>query len=191
MSGFYVHPTSIIDQPCEIGAGTTIWHFCHVSSGCRIGPRCSFGQNCFVAPGVIVGQNCKIQNNVSLYQGVILEDDVFCGPSMVFTNVINPRSAINRKDEYRVTRVGRGTTIGANATLVCGNDVGCYAFVAAGAVITHPVTDYALMAGVPARQVGWMSAGGHRLELDGNGRAVCPTTKEEYWLVEGLMRRVG
>lgn len=178
----FVHPTSIVDAGCEIGAGTKIWHFCHVSAGCRIGRGCSFGQNCFVAPHVVIGNNVKVQNNVSLYEGVELADDVFCGPSMVFTNIPNPRSEIVRKGQYRKTRVGRGATIGANATLVCGHDVGEFAFIAAGAVVTHGVPPYALMMGVPARQVGWMSRHGHRLEFDAQGRARCPESGEEYVL---------
>jgi UDP-2-acetamido-3-amino-2,3-dideoxy-glucuronate N-acetyltransferase len=179
---YFVHPTSVVDKPCTIGAGTKIWHFCHISSNCFIGERCVFGQNCFVASGVVIGNNVKIQNNVSIYEGVELEDDVFCGPSMVFTNVINPRSQIVRRGQYQRTLVRRGTTIGANATVICGNEIGEFAFIAAGAVVTTAVLPYALMLGVPARQVGWMSRFGHRLQFDGDGRARCPESGEEYVL---------
>jgi UDP-2-acetamido-3-amino-2,3-dideoxy-glucuronate N-acetyltransferase len=188
--GYFAHPTSVVDEPCEIGAGTKVWHFCHISSGCRIGRGCSFGQNCFVAPNVVIGNNVKVQNNVSLYEGVELADDVFCGPSMVFTNVTNPRAQIVRRGQYRRTRVGRGATIGANATLVCGHDVGEYAFIAAGAVVTRPVPAYALIVGVPGRQVGWMSRYGHRLEFGLDRRARCPESGEEYVLTpDNLVRQ--
>jgi UDP-2-acetamido-3-amino-2,3-dideoxy-glucuronate N-acetyltransferase len=179
---YFVHPTSILDEPSNIGAGTKIWHFCHISANCRIGERCSFGQNCFVAPGVIIGSNVKVQNNVSLYEGVELEDDVFCGPSMVFTNIINPRSQIVRRGQYTRTLVRQGATIGANATVVCGNEIGAFAFIAAGAVVTQSVPAYALMMGVPARQVGWMSRYGHRLNFGTGNRARCPESGEEYLL---------
>lgn len=179
---FFVHPSSIVDQPCTIGAGTRIWHFCHVSSGCRIGRDCSFGQNCYIGGGVVIGNNVKVQNNVSLYEGVELEDDVFCGPSMVFTNIPNPRSQIVRRGQYQRTVVRRGATIGANATLVCGNEIGPFAFIAAGAVVTRPVSAYALMMGVPARQVGWMSRYGHRLEFGSDRRASCRESGEVYLL---------
>ncbi len=179
---YFVHATSVVDQPCAIGPGTKIWHFCHVMSGCRIGARCSFGQNCFVGAGVVIGDNVKVQNNVSLYEGVELEDDVFCGPSMVFTNIPNPRSQIVRRGQYERTPVRRGATIGANATLVCGNEIGPFAFIAAGAVVTRPVPAYALMMGVPARQVGWMSRYGHRLEFGPERRARCPESGEAYVL---------
>lgn len=179
---FFVHPSSIVDQPCTIGPGTRVWHFCHVSSGCRIGRDCSFGQNCFIGRGVVIGNNVKVQNNVSLYEGVELEDDVFCGPSMVFTNIPNPRSQIVRRGQYQRTVVRRGATIGANATLVCGNEIGPFAFIAAGAVVTRPVPAYALMMGVPARQVGWMSRYGHRLEFGPERRARCPESGEMYLL---------
>lgn len=179
---YFVHPSSIVDEPCAIGAGTKIWHFCHISSGCRIGRGCSFGQNCFVAPGVIIGNNVKVQNNVAIYEGVELADDVFCGPSMVFTNVPNPRSQIVRRGQYQRTRVGRGATIGANATIVCGHDLGDFAFIAAGAVVTRPVPAYGLIMGVPGRLVGWMSRYGHRLRFDADRRARCPESGEEYVL---------
>lgn len=165
--GALVHESAYVDDGAVIGAGSRVWHFCHINAGAVIGPRCSLGQNVVVMKGVIVGENAKIQNNVSLYEGVELEDDVFCGPSMVFTNVYNPRSAVSRKNEYRRTLVKRGASIGANATIVCGNTIGRYAFIGAGAVINRDVPDYALMAGVPARCIGWMSEAGHRLEVVG------------------------
>lgn len=178
---YRAHPSAIIDEGCTIGPGTSIWHFCHVSTGARLGARCSLGQNVYVAGTVVIGDNCKIQNNVSLYDGVILEDDVFCGPSMVFTNVLNPRSNVSRKSEYRATRVGRGATIGANATVVCGHDIGPYAFIGAGAVVTHDVPAYALVVGVPGRIVGWMSAHGERLPpFDASGLTRCPATGAVY-----------
>jgi UDP-2-acetamido-3-amino-2,3-dideoxy-glucuronate N-acetyltransferase len=179
-----IHPTAIVDDGAQIGDGSRIWHWVHICSGARIGERCSFGQNVFVGNDVRIGNNCKVQNNVSLYDAVTLEDDVFCGPSMVFTNVYNPRSAVTRKDEYRRTLVKRGATIGANATIVCGVTLGEYAFIAAGAVINKDVKPYALMAGVPARQIGWMSQHGERLDLPltGNGQATCPATGCTYHL---------
>ncbi len=179
-----IHPTAIVDPGAHIGAGTRIWHWVHICGDARIGERCSFGQNVFVGNDVVIGHNCKVQNNVSIYDAVTLEDDVFCGPSMVFTNVHNPRAAVIRKDEYRRTRVKRGATIGANATLVCGVTLGEYAFIAAGAVVTQDVKPYALMAGVPARQIGWMSQHGERLDLplSGEGSATCPHTAQTYCL---------
>jgi UDP-2-acetamido-3-amino-2,3-dideoxy-glucuronate N-acetyltransferase len=184
-----IHPTAIVDDGAQIGDGSRIWHWVHICSGARIGERCSFGQNVFVGNDVRIGNNCKVQNNVSLYDAVTLEDDVFCGPSMVFTNVYNPRSAVTRKDEYRRTLVKRGATIGANATIVCGVTLGEYAFIAAGAVINKDVKPYALMAGVPARQVGWMSQHGERLDLPltGNGQATCPATGLTYRLDDGVL----
>src|SRR6266498_1129019 len=170
---YFAHPTAIIDEGCEIGEGVRIWHFSHLMSGCRIGDNCSIGQNVFIASNVVLGKKVKVQNNVSIYEGVICEDDVFLGPSMVFTNVINPRSAIVRKHQYIKTLVKKGATIGANATIVCGNEIGEYAFIGAGAVITNPVSPYALVVGNPAKQIGWMSEAGHRLSFDGNGKAVC------------------
>jgi UDP-2-acetamido-3-amino-2,3-dideoxy-glucuronate N-acetyltransferase len=169
--GYFVHESSYVDEPCEIGAGTRIWHFCHVMKNSRIGERCNIGQNVVVSPDVVIGNNVKIQNNVSVYTGVVLEDDVFCGPSMVFTNVINPRSHVARKDEYRTTLVKRGASFGANSTVVCGITVGRYAFIGAGAVVTRDVPDYALMVGNPAHVRGWMCACGIKLEFAGDGDA--------------------
>jgi len=185
---YTAHPSAIVDDGAKIGAGTRIWHWVHVSAGARIGERCSLGQNVYVGNDVLVGDNVKIQNNVSVYDAVTLEDDVFCGPSMVFTNVYNPRSAVTRKDEYRRTLVRRGATLGANCTLVCGVTVGEYAFVGAGAVINRDVPAFALMAGVPARQIGWMSRFGERLPLplQGSGHAVCAHTQERYELKDGV-----
>lgn len=178
---YYAHPTAIIDEPCEIGIGTKIWHFCHVMAQAQIGERCTLGQNVFVAGQVIIGNNVKIQNNVSVYAGVTLEDDVFCGPSCVFTNVTNPRSQIVRHSQYQPTLVRRGATIGANATIVCGITIGRYAFIGAGAVVRTDVPDYALMVGVPARQKGWMSRHGHRLtEIDEAGYLRCPESGWRY-----------
>ena len=179
-----IHPTAIIDAGAQIGEGTRIWHWVHICASARIGERCSFGQNVFVGNDVVIGNNCKVQNNVSIYDAVTLEDDVFCGPSMVFTNVHNPRAAVIRKDEYRRTLVKKGATIGANATIVCGVTLGEYAFIAAGAVITKDVKPHALMAGVPARQIGWMSRHGERLNLPltGQGSATCPHTGITYIL---------
>jgi UDP-2-acetamido-3-amino-2,3-dideoxy-glucuronate N-acetyltransferase len=179
---YFVHESSYVDDGAEIGPGTKIWHFSHVMGGARIGPRCNLGQNVLVAPGVIIGENVKIQNNVSVYEGVILEDDVFCGPSMVFTNVTNPRSHVSRKHEYRQTLVKRGATLGANCTVVCGSSLGEYSFVAAGAVVTKDVPPYALVAGVPARRIGWMCACGVRLPIEPGEAAeiVCPDCLAEY-----------
>ena len=179
---YQAHETSVIDPDCTIGAGTKIWHFSHIMTGCAIGKNCNIGQNVVVSPEVVLGDNVKVQNNVSIYTGVSCEDDVFLGPSAVFTNVINPRSAVNRKDQYAKTHVGKGATIGANATIVCGHDIGKYAFIGAGAVVTKPVPDYALVVGNPAKQIGWMSEYGHRLAFDKQGLAVCPESKEKYML---------
>lgn len=189
---YSAHPTAIIDDGAQIGSDTRIWHWVHVCAGARIGRNCSLGQNVFVGNRVVIGDNVKIQNNVSVYDAVTLEDDVFCGPSMVFTNVYNPRSAVSRKDEYRPTLVKRGATLGANCTIVCGVTIGEYAFIGAGAVITKDVKPHALMAGVPARQIGWMSARGERLDLplSGDGEAVCPATQGIYRLRDGQIGRV-
>lgn len=182
-----IHPSAIIDAGAQIGEGSRVWHWVHISGKARIGQNCSFGQNVFVGNSVVIGNNCKIQNNVSVYDNVTLEDDVFCGPSMVFTNVYNPRSAVSRKDEYRNTLVKRGATLGANCTIVCGNTVGEYAFVAAGAVVNRDIKPYALVAGVPAKQIGWMSQFGERLDLplDGNGQTRCAHTGVTYVLRDG------
>ncbi|GEM_PF-47796 len=186
---YFVHPTAIIDDGCEIGPDTKIWHFSHIMTGAVIGERCNIGQNVVVSPDVVLGNNVKVQNNVSIYTGVICEDDVFLGPSMVFTNVINPRSAVNRKSEYKKTVVKKGATIGANATIVCGHDIGRYAFVGAGAVVTKAVPDYALVVGNPARQIGWMSEHGMRLDFDNKGRAVCEGSGEKYVLIDGKVEK--
>lgn len=178
---YFAHETAVVDEPCTIGAGTKIWHFCHISRDAVIGERCSFGQNCFVATGAVIGSNVKVQNNVSIYTGTVIEDDVFLGPSCVLTNVTNPRSQVVRHSLYEATRLRRGCSIGANATLVCGITVGRYAFVAAGAVVAKDVPDYALIVGVPGRQAGWMSRHGHRLEFR-DGVAVCPESGFRYAL---------
>jgi len=177
---YQAHETAIIDEGCRIGTGSKIWHFSHIMHGCVIGKNCNIGQNVVVSPEVVLGDNVKVQNNVSIYTGVTCEDDVFLGPSMVFTNVVNPRSAVSRKDQYRKTHVGKGATIGANATIVCGHDIGKYAFIGAGAVVTKHVADYALVVGNPSRQIGWMSEYGHRLQFDGTGTAICPESMEKY-----------
>lgn len=192
MSGakYFAHPTAVIDEGCEIGEGSKIWHFSHIMPDCKIGERCNIGQNVVVSPGVVLGDNVKVQNNVSIYTGVTCEDDVFLGPSMVFTNVVNPRSAVNRRDQYVKTHVGRGATIGANSTVVCGNNIGRFAFIGAGAVITHEVADYALVVGNPARQTGWMSEYGHKLNFDKAGNAACPESNERYRLADGKVSKV-
>ena len=179
---YFAHETAVIDEGCIIGSGTKIWHFSHVMTNCSIGQKCNIGQNVVISPEVKLGANVKVQNNVSIYTGVECEDDVFLGPSMVFTNVTNPRSAVNRKNSYTRTRVKKGASIGANATILCGHDIGEYAFVGAGAVVTKTVLDYALVVGNPARQMGWISEYGHRLEFDKNGDAFCPESNEKYRL---------
>ena len=182
---YFAHETAVIDENCQIGEGTKIWHFSHIMTGCVIGTNCNIGQNVVISPEVVLGNNVKVQNNVSVYTGVISEDDVFLGPSCVFTNVTNPRSAVNRKSQYAGTHVGKGATIGANATVVCGHDIGAYAFIGAGAVVTKHVPDYALLVGNPARQLGWMSEYGHRLYFDNEGIAECPESHEKYQLKDG------
>ncbi|MDR0829763.1 MAG: N-acetyltransferase [Prevotellaceae bacterium] len=179
---YFKHESSYVDENCQIGEGTKIWHFSHIMSGCTIGQDCNIGQNVVISPDVVLGNNVKIQNNVSVYTGVICEDDVFLGPSMVFTNVINPRSHVSRKDEYRKTLLKRGCSVGANATIVCGHEIGEYALIGAGAVITKDVPPFALVVGNPARQIGWVSKNGHRLNFE-NGEAVCPETGEKYKIV--------
>ena len=187
---YFAHETAVIDEGCEIGTGTKIWHFSHIMPNCTIGESCNIGQNVVVSPGVVLGKNVKIQNNVSIYTGVICEDDVFLGPSMVFTNVINPRSAVNRKSEYAKTTVRKGASIGANATIVCGHDIGKFAFIGAGAVVTKHVPDYALVVGNPARQMGWMSEHGERLNFDASGNATCEGIGDQYVLVDGAVKKV-
>lgn len=189
---YFAHPTAVIDDGADIGEGTKVWHFSHVSPGARIGRACSLGQNVYVGSRAVVGDHCKVQNNVSLYDAVILEDGVFVGPSAVFTNVINPRAQVERKDEYRETRVRAGASLGANCTVVCGVTIGAYALVGAGAVVTRDVPDHALVTGVPARVIGWVSRHGERLDLpaEGTGEAQCPATAERYRLAEGRLTRV-
>ncbi len=187
---YFSHETAVIDEGCEIGAGTKIWHFSHIMPRCIIGENCNVGQNVVISPEVVLGKNVKVQNNVSIYTGVICEDDVFLGPSMVFTNVINPRSAINRKNEYARTVVKKGASIGANATIVCGHDIGLFAFIGAGAVVTKNVPDYALVMGNPAKQTGWMSEYGHKLSFDKNGEATCVESGEKYVLKDGKVSKL-
>ncbi len=187
---YFVHETAIIDEGCSIGEGTKIWHFSHLMPNSVIGSNCNIGQNCVISPEVVLGNQVKVQNNVSIYTGVICEDDVFLGPSMVFTNVTNPRSAINRRGEYEKTLVRKGATIGANSTIVCGNNLGAYCFIGAGAVITKEVEDYALMVGNPAKHIGWMSEYGHRLEFDESGFATCVESKEKYELMNGKVKKI-
>jgi UDP-2-acetamido-3-amino-2,3-dideoxy-glucuronate N-acetyltransferase len=190
MSDFYHHPTAIIDEGCTIGEGSKIWHFSHIMPNCVLGKNCNIGQNVVISPEVVLGNNVKVQNNVSIYTGVTCEDDVFLGPSMVFTNVINPRSAVNRKNQYAQTKVGKGASIGANATIVCGHDIGEFAFIGAGAVVTKHVPDFALVVGNPARQMGWMSEFGHQLKFDENGKATCPESAQVYELKNGKVKRI-
>lgn len=187
---YFAHETAVIDPGCEIGEGTKIWHFTHVMPNCRIGKRCNIGQNVVVSPEVVLGDNVKVQNNVSIYAGVTCEDDVFLGPSMVFTNVSNPRSAVNRRDKYERTLVKQGASIGANATIICGHTIGRFAFIGAGSVVTKDVPDYALVVGNPARQTGWMSEYGHRLAFDSAGKAKCPESGDAYLLEKGSVKKV-
>ena len=186
---YFAHDTAVVDAGCTIGEGTKIWHFSHIMPDCTIGVQCNIGQNVVVSPEVILGDNVKVQNNVSIYTGVICEDDVFLGPSMVFTNVVNPRSAINRRGSYSKTIVKKGASIGANATIVCGHNIGKFAFIGAGAVVTKTIPDYALVVGNPARQVGWMSEFGHRLEFDKNNEAICLESNEVYILKNNTVRK--
>ena len=186
---YTAHPTAVIDEGCTIGKGTRIWHFSHIMPNCVIGENCNIGQNVVISPDVKLGRNVKVQNNVSIYAGVECEDDVFLGPSMVFTNVTNPRSAVDRRGQYAKTRVGRGASIGANATIVCGHDIGAFAFIGAGAVVTKTVPAYALVVGNPARQTGWMSEFGHKLKFDTNGLATCPESGQVYALKNGIVSR--
>jgi UDP-2-acetamido-3-amino-2,3-dideoxy-glucuronate N-acetyltransferase len=188
---YFAHETAVIDEGCKIGKGTKIWHFSHIMPNCIIRENCNIGQNVVVSPDVILGNNVKVQNNVSIYTGVICEDDVFLGPSMVFTNIVNPRSAVIRRGEYVRTIVRRGASIGANATIVCGHDIGAFSFIGAGAVVTKEVLPYALVIGNPARHVGWMSEFGHRLSFDENGIAICPESNEKYELKNGRVRKIG
>lgn len=190
MESYFAHETAVIDDDCEIGSETKIWHFSHIMSHCKIGRNCNLGQNVVVSPEVILGDNVKVQNNVSIYTGVVCEDDVFLGPSMVFTNVINPRSAIKRRNEYKRTLVKKGVSIGANATIVCGNDIGEFAFIGAGAVVVKEVLPYALVVGNPSKQIGWISEYGHRLEFDEKGFARCPESKEVYQLKDNSVTKI-
>ena len=184
---YFSHETAVIDEGCQIGKGTKIWHFSHIMTNCIIGEKCNIGQNVVISPNVVLGRNVKVQNNVSIYTGVICEDDVFLGPSMVFTNISNPRSAIVRRDKYEKTVVEKGATIGANATIICGNDIGRYAFVGAGAVVTKDVKPYSLVVGNPAKHIGWMSEYGHRLDFNEEQIAICPESKEKYQLKNGVI----
>lgn len=190
MNEFYSHESAIIDNGSVIGKGTKIWHFSHIMTNCKIGDNCNIGQNVVVSPEVVLGNNVKVQNNVSIYTGVTCDDDVFLGPSMVFTNVINPRSAVNRRGQYSKTHVGRGATIGANATIVCGYDIGEFAFVGAGAVVTKTIPPFALVVGNPSRQIGWMSEFGHKLNFDKDGIATCPESGEKYQLEAGIVSKL-
>jgi UDP-2-acetamido-3-amino-2,3-dideoxy-glucuronate N-acetyltransferase len=189
-NNYFAHETAVIDSGCTIGKGTKIWHFSHVMPNCVLGENCNLGQNVVVSPEVVLGNNVKVQNNVSIYTGVTCDDDVFLGPSMVFTNVTNPRSAVNRRGQYSKTHVGKGASIGANATVVCGHDIGAFAFIGAGSVVTKNVPDYALVVGNPARQIGWMSEYGHKLTFDENGQAICPESKEVYQLKDGVVSKL-
>lgn len=189
-NSYFAHPSAILDEGCRIGKGTKIWHFSHIMPNCTLGENCNIGQNVVVSPDVVLGKNVKVQNNVSIYTGVTCDDDVFLGPSMVFTNVINPRSAVNRKSEYAKTHVGKGVSIGANATIVCGHDILEYAFIGAGTVVTKTVPAYALVVGNPSRQIGWMSEYGHRLEFDSTGKAICKESGQVYQLENNVVKRI-
>lgn len=187
---YFVHPSAIVDEGCEVGENTKVWHFSHLMSGAKLGKGCNIGQNVVISPDVVLGQNVKVQNNVSIYTGVSCDDDVFLGPSMVFTNVINPRSAVNRRGQYLKTHVGKGASIGANATIVCGHDIGQYAFIGAGAVVTKHIPDFALVVGNPAKQIGWVGEYGHRLAFNDAGIAVCEESKQEYKLENNTVSRI-
>jgi UDP-2-acetamido-3-amino-2,3-dideoxy-glucuronate N-acetyltransferase len=187
---YFAHPTAVVDDGCKIGKGVKIWHFSHIMPNCVLGDNCNIGQNVVISPEVVLGKNVKVQNNVSIYTGVICDDDVFLGPSMVFTNVINPRSAVNRKSEYAKTHVGKGSSIGANATIVCGHNIGEFAFIGAGTVVTKTVPSYALIVGNPGRQIGWMSEYGHRLEFDKDGLATCKESGQKYKLENNVVKRI-
>ncbi len=191
METFFIHPTAVVDEGCIIGGGTKIWHFSHIMTDCIIGKNCNLGQNVVVSPGVVLGNNVKVQNNVSIYSGVTCDDDVFLGPSMVFTNVRNPRSGVVRRGQYQTTHVGRGASIGANATIVCGHDIGIYAFIGAGAVVTKSVSPYAMLVGNPAKHIGWASEYGHRLNFNEQGRAICPESREIYELRDNTINKIG
>lgn len=190
MASYQAHETAVIDPGCEIGEDTRIWHFSHIMTGCKIGKGCNIGQNVVISPQVIVGDRVKVQNNVSVYTGVVCEDEVFLGPGCVFTNVTNPRSAICRKDQYQTTHIGKGATIGANATIICGHAIGAYALVGAGAVVTKDILPYALVVGNPSRQIGWVSEYGHRLNFDEAGIACCPESNQQYQLEGGFVKRI-
>lgn len=187
---YFSHETAIVDEPCQIGEGTKIWHFSHIMQNCKLGENCNVGQNVVISPEVVLGKNVKVQNNVSIYTGVTCDDDVFLGPSMVFTNVINPRSAVNRRGQYSKTHVGKGASIGANATIVCGHNIGKYAFIGAGAVVTKEVPDYALLVGNPAKQIGWMSEYGSKLSFNEAGQATCDESKEEYIITDNKVSKL-
>ena len=186
---FFVHATAVIDEGVSIGQGTKIWHFAHLMKGCKLGANCNIGQNVFIGTDVVLGNNVKVQNNVSLYTGVSCDDDVFLGPSCVFTNIVNPRSAVVRRDQYLTTHIGKGATVGANATIICGHNIGAYAFIGAGAVVTQDILPYALVMGNPAKQTGWMSEHGHKLQFDDAGRAVCPEGGDTYFLKNNLVTK--
>ena len=190
MADYFAHETAVIDEGCTIGSGTKIWHFSHIMPDCIIGKQCNIGQNVVVSPGVVLGNNVKVQNNVSIYTGVTCDDDVFLGPSMVFTNVVNPRSAVNRRGQYSKTHVGYGASVGANATIVCGNNIGKFAFIGAGAVVVKEIPDYALVVGNPSRHIGWMSEFGHRLHFDEHGIAVCPESGDRYEKISNTVKKL-